>query len=87
MPTTKPRYAVTDTDAVARALDIAALRWPQEPRSRLLMRVIEAGGEALERSPVEERLRRRLLIEELRRDVGKLFAGVTKADLDADWPE
>ena len=86
MPTTKQRYAVTDTDGVERALDIAQQRWPDEPRSRLLVKVIEAGGEALLRSPIEERLRKRLIVEELRREVGKLFRGVTKDDLDADEP-
>ncbi|HXH58358.1 hypothetical protein [Iamia sp.] len=35
MPTTHPRHAVTETPEVARALDLAAARWPDVPRSRL----------------------------------------------------
>ena len=48
MPTIRPRYQVTETPAVARALDRAAKRWPGEPRSRLLVRLVEAGGDMLE---------------------------------------
>lgn len=49
MPTTRPRYQVTETPEVARALDLAARRWPGETRSTLLLRLLEAGGGALER--------------------------------------
>jgi hypothetical protein len=47
MPTARSRYQVTETPAVARALDIAAKRWPGEPRSRLLLRLVEVGSDAL----------------------------------------
>ena len=47
MPTSRRRYQVTETDEVARALDEAAKRWPNEPRSRLIVRAITAGGDAL----------------------------------------
>ncbi len=48
MPTARPRHQVTDTPEVARALDLAARRWPGEPRSKLLLRLVGAGGGALE---------------------------------------
>ena len=47
VPTSRRRYQVTETDDVARALDAAAKQWPNEPRSRLIVRAIIAGGEAL----------------------------------------
>ena len=47
MPTARRRYQVTETDEIARALDTAARCWPDEPRSRLIVRAIVAGGEAL----------------------------------------
>ena len=47
MPTSRRRYQVTETDEVAHALDEAAKHWPNEPRSRLIVRTITAGGEAL----------------------------------------
>ena len=47
VPTSRRRYQVTETDEVARALDEAAKRWPNEPRSRLIVRAITAGGDSL----------------------------------------
>ncbi|MDA8040375.1 MAG: hypothetical protein M0Z69_14745 [Actinomycetota bacterium] len=35
--TARPRHQVTETPAVARAIDRAAVRWPGEPRSKLLL--------------------------------------------------
>ena len=48
MPTSRPRHQVTETPAVARALDRAATRWPGEPRSKLLLRLVDVGRETLE---------------------------------------
>jgi hypothetical protein len=47
VPTSRPRYQVTETDEIARALDAAERRWPGEPRSRLLVRLIVDGGEKI----------------------------------------
>ena len=46
VPTSKPRYAITDTAAVARTLDAAARRWPElaGDRKALLLRVLDAGA-------------------------------------------
>jgi hypothetical protein len=49
MPTTKPRHAITETAAVTHALDVARRRWPGEPPTRLLTRLIEAGASVVER--------------------------------------
>jgi hypothetical protein len=48
MPTTKRRHAITETDSVARALKVARRRWPDEPSTRLLTRLIEAGAAVVE---------------------------------------
>jgi hypothetical protein len=48
MPTDRPRHQITETPAVEYAIDLAARRWPGEPRSRLLLRLVAAGGAALE---------------------------------------
>jgi len=44
MPTARPRHQVTETPDVARALDLAAKRWPGEPRSKLLHQPVEWDG-------------------------------------------
>lgn len=49
MPTTRPRHLVTETDPIARALDEAARRWPEDRdrRARLLVRLALEGHRAL----------------------------------------
>ena len=46
MPTTQPRYTVTDTGEMREMLDIARRRWPEvEDRRQLLLRLAEAGAQ------------------------------------------
>jgi hypothetical protein len=49
MPTSRPRYTVTDTGELERTLDLAERAWPEAgSRKELLGRVLGAGREALE---------------------------------------
>lgn len=46
MPTTHPRYTVTDTGEVREMLDLAHRRWPDvSDRRQLLLRLAGAGAE------------------------------------------
>jgi hypothetical protein len=48
VPTTRPRYTVTDTGHTAELLDLAQRAWPGiTDRRQLLLRLTEMGGEAL----------------------------------------
>lgn len=48
MPTVHPRYTVTDTGGVREMLDLAQRRWPDvSDRRQLLLRLVEAGREAI----------------------------------------
>jgi len=47
MPTVRPRHQVTETDELARALDLAEKRWPGESRGRLLVRLALTGADVL----------------------------------------
>lgn len=49
MPTTKPRHAITETESIAHALQVARRRWPGQPATRLLAQLIEEGALAVER--------------------------------------
>ncbi len=50
VPTSKPRYAITDTGDIGRMLDLARERWPEETdRKALLLRLAEAGSDAVRR--------------------------------------
>jgi hypothetical protein len=54
VPTTQPRYAVTDTGDVSEMLDVATRAWPDvRDRKELLLRLARTGYEA-----VSERLAR-----------------------------
>ena len=85
MPTTRRRYQVTETDEVARALDEAERRWPGEPRSRLIVRLIVQGGErAAEVS--EAVITRRLAALEEAAALGIHYPHGYREALRDEWP-
>jgi hypothetical protein len=50
MPTTHPRYTVTDTGELREMLDLAQRRWPDvDDRRQLLLRLALAGRDAIAR--------------------------------------
>jgi hypothetical protein len=54
MPTTKPRYTLTDTGHLAELLDAAARHWPDVvDRKQLLLQLAEEGHHALARAELE----------------------------------
>jgi hypothetical protein len=89
VPTTRPRYTLTETDELAAALDEAAKRWPEDAgsRSRLLLRLVKAGQGALEMELGRERERRRAAVEH----TAGVLTGVYPPDyleqLRSEWPE
>ncbi|MGH3274532.1 MAG: hypothetical protein ACRDNZ_09485 [Streptosporangiaceae bacterium] len=87
MPTTRPRYQITETSDVAHALDIAARRWPREPRSRLLLRLIRAGGAALEQVRDDATRARLRAIDATSGKYADAFTDDHLVDLRQDWPQ
>lgn len=84
MPTTKPRYTITDTGTVSEQLDDAQRRWPEvRDRKELLLRLAAAGRAAITREIDQRR-------QAVRETAGTL-SGVYRADelerLREDWPE
>lgn len=65
MPTTKPRHAITETQSIAHALAVAHQRWPDQPPTRLLTRLIELGAEVVERDQVADQADRHTAITAL----------------------
>lgn len=86
MPTTRPRHFVTETDDLARALDVAATRWPGLSRAQVLVQLALEGHRAAQQAR-DERLNRRLAA--LRKHSGTL-TGVYGPDyldrLREEWP-
>ncbi|MGL5859951.1 MAG: hypothetical protein ACRCY9_01675 [Phycicoccus sp.] len=88
MPTTRPRHTVTETDALTRALDDAARRWPEdrESRTRLLLRLVNEGHRGLTTERESRADERRSAIQATS---GALTGTYDDGYLDAvrdDWP-
>lgn len=83
MPTTKPRYTITDTGQLSEQLDQAQRRWPDvHDRKELLLRLATAGRDAITREAIE----RNTAIKE----TAGALTGVYRPDelerLREDWP-
>lgn len=85
MPTARARYQVTETPAVARALDRAAKRWPGEPRSRLLLRLVEVGGDALAQDQQADLEAHRAAVSASSGAYADAFPAGYLAELRQDW--
>lgn len=89
MPTTKPRHTLTETDELAAALDEAAHRWPEDAgsRSRLLLRLVEAGQRAISEEREQERARRRTAVERTAGALTGVYPPGYLERLRYEWPE
>ncbi len=87
MPTARPRHQVTETPDVAHALDIAARRWPGEPRSKLLLRLLQAGSSTLEQERSEAARVRLRAVDATSGKYADLFPDEYVTQLREDWPE
>ena len=86
MPTTKPRHQVTETAALARALDRAEKRWPGESRGRLLVRLVLAGADALEHDDAARLAERRRAILAASGAYADCYPAGYLEELREDWP-
>lgn len=88
MPTTRPRHTLTETDELAAALDEAARRWPENARSRsrLLLRLIEAGHQAISKEHEGERRRRLAAIERTHGQFRGVYGPGYLERLRDEWP-
>jgi hypothetical protein len=84
MPTTRPRYTVTDTGELSDQLDLAARRWPEvRDRKELLLRLVAAGREAIARE-ARDRIR---AVEETAGILSGVYEPGELERLREDWPE
>lgn len=87
MPTVRPRHQITETPAVAHAIDLAAQRWPGEPRSKLLRRLVDVGGGALEQNEHQVDDVRREAVMASSGKYADVFEPGYMGELRQDWPE
>ena len=88
MPTTRPRHTLTETDELAAALDAAARRWPEDAgsRSRLLLRLVEAGERAISDERERRRARRRAAVERTHGQFRGVYGPGYLDGLRDEWP-
>lgn len=87
MPTVRPRHQITETPDVAHALDLAARRWPDEPHSKLLLRLIDAGRATLEQDRRVHEGERLTAVQASHGKYAEAFGAGYLASLRREWPE
>ena len=83
MPTTRPRYTVTDTGKLSEMLDQAQRRWPEvSDRKELLLKLATAGQEAIQRDAAA----RARAVEETAGALSGVYEPGELERLREDWP-
>jgi hypothetical protein len=83
VPTTKPRYTVTDTGELSELLDEAQRHWPDvRDRKELLLRLAAAGRDAIERQAME----RQAAVEQTAGALTGVYRPGELERLREDWP-
>jgi hypothetical protein len=83
MPTSKPRYMLTDTGDLSELLDAAQRRWPEvADRKALLLQLAQVGGKAIE----AEAAKQRAAIAETAGALTGLYEPGELERLREDWP-
>lgn len=86
MPTARPRHQVTETPTVARAIDLAAKRWPDEPRSKLLLRLVDVGSLALQHDQKVDADTHQAAVMASSGNYADAFGPNYLTELRGDWP-
>jgi hypothetical protein len=89
MPTKRPRYLITATDPVARALQRAAKQWPGDRSfpARLIVHLIEEGERAIAGGQTEDIERRRKAIQKTSGTLRGVYGDSYLKRLRQDWPD
>jgi hypothetical protein len=89
MPTTRPRHIITETDEIARALDEAAKRWPEDSgnRARLLARLVREGYQVVIRQRERDAQDRRDAVARTSGALTGVYGPGYLDELRQDWPE
>lgn len=89
VPTIRPRHVITETEPVAAALDDAARRWPEDrsSRSKLLLRLVEEGHQAIIDVVEQRRFARLEAISQTRGSLTGSFGPGYLEELRKDWDE
>lgn len=88
MPTTRPRHAITETPEIARAIDDAAVVWPElrDDRTALLRKLIETGRMAAVRATDERTVAVRRAIRDGAGAATGDYPRGAAVELKREWP-
>ncbi len=80
---------ITETDAVARAIDEAARRWPEERggRAKLLLLLVDEGYRCIRQERDQEAQRRRAAIERTSGSLTGMYEPDYLKRLRSEWAE
>jgi len=89
VPTTRPRHVITETDDIARALDDAAQRWPEDQadRKKLLLHLVKEGHEIARAEREKWLAERREAIDRTSGALPGVYEDGYLEKLREDWPE
>lgn len=87
MPTTRPRFQVTETPEVEHALKLAERAWPELPRAERAARLLRAGADAIGDDLERDRLDRLGAIDFAAGSLGDAYEPGYLTTLRDDWPE
>jgi len=90
MPTTLERTNITHTAQVRHLLDVADVKWPDEPPRVLMLNLMQAGADAVAiETPGVDRLARvralERLADEIDADYGSQYTDTYLAEVRAGW--
>lgn len=89
MPTSRPRYMITESDDLDLALQSAAKLWPElaEERNSLVRKIIDLGIEDVKRRTDESLSRKREAIFKVAGSLSGVWPENWRNDLRDEWPE
>lgn len=87
MPTTRPRFQVTETPEIRHALDIAAQAWPDASRSELVLRLFLRGAEAIDSEAEQGHEQRRAAVDASEGSLDVAYEPGYLEELRTEWPE
>ncbi|GGF20860.1 hypothetical protein [Subtercola lobariae] len=89
MPTTLPRYTLTETPQLTLALDDANVTWPEfgNDRAALLRKLVEAGWEIVRVTQADMIEARRRAVHDGAGAATGAFPHNVAVDLTNEWPE
>ena len=89
MPTLRNRHMITESDALAKAIDDAARLWPEiaDERAELLRRLLDRGIQSVEAEFQEQMESRRKAITEVVGSLPGVWPKNWREEIRAGWPE